>query len=309
MTESTEVPLDRLALGCEQLGGTDWGEVDAGAAMDAVRHAWEIGFRWFDTADVYGLGVSESRLSEALGSARHEAGILTKFGVRWEPSADGRATTWRDSSPAYLRGALDASLRRLDIDCIPIYLVHWPAQDSSLEDTIAALEQEQQAGRIGRFGVSNHRGDLLDSALSGNASVVELPLNLVDRSARSSMNAAKASGADVWAYGVLAQGLLTGRYGAHSRFPSSDRRSRLSHFSADSWRRNSELLRRVANLADRCGSDPVQVAVQWVLAQPYVTRAIVGARSRAQVNGLAAGLCASLPADDLAALVSDQEIS
>lgn len=299
--------LDRVALGCEQLGGTDWGDVDGQAAIDAVRRAWDLGVRWFDTADVYGLGLSETRLREALGAARHEAGILTKFGVRWRPSAEGRAVTWRDADPAYLHVALEASLRRLGLERIPLYLVHWPADDMSLDDTVAALEEERTAGRIACYGVSNHRGDLLERALGDGADVVELPLSLVDGSAADSMRSAAAAGADVWAYGVLAQGLLSGRYDRRSAFPETDRRSRLPHFTDSAWRRNAGVVEAVTALAERCGATPAQVALRWVLARAYVTRAIVGVRSPEQVDDIVSGLSVTLPADELDVLPDPEE--
>ena len=102
-----------LSLGCEALGGTDWGDTNFKELRSAVKCAWEMGIRTFDTADVYGLGEGEEQLSKALGADRQNATIVTKVGLRWEGRAGSvRAKISRDSSPLYIRSAVEASLRR-----------------------------------------------------------------------------------------------------------------------------------------------------------------------------------------------------
>lgn len=302
--------VSRLGLGCEPLGGTDWGSVDARQAAAAVGRALDLGITLFDTADVYGLGRSEERLSEALGRRRHEVVIVSKFGVAWDSDeGGGRAKTRRDCSPAHVRAALEASLRRLRLERVPVYLIHWPDPATPVAETMAALLQCQSEGKIGVIGVSNFPAALMAEARrSGPVTAIEVSYSLIDRAAeRELLPNARAARAGVIAYGTLAQGLLGGRYGPDSRFGDDDRRHRLAHFAPDAWPRNRELLGRLERTARETGHGVAEVAIRWVLEHPSVTCAIVGARSPDQVeaNARALGwrldrgsrqfLCASAP--------------
>ena len=121
-----------------------------------------MGVNLFDTADVYGLGHSEELLAETLGSRRKEVVLCSKFGVKWDNS--GR--TLMDVSPAYLRKALEASLRRLRVDCIPLYYIHWPDGVTPLSETVAELERARGEGKIRWIGVSNFSPAQLREAAS-----------------------------------------------------------------------------------------------------------------------------------------------
>src|ERR1035438_3561954 len=123
----SDVGISRIGFGCEQLGGTDWGDVAPRSVANAVRRALELGVNFFDTADTYGLGTSERALASALGDDRHAVIIATKFGVNWKSDPNGgRAKTYFDCSPKRVEEALEGSLRRLRIERIPLYFVHWP---------------------------------------------------------------------------------------------------------------------------------------------------------------------------------------
>lgn len=112
--------VSRIVFGCEPLGGTDWGTVDLKMASRAVVRALDLGVNFFDTADVYGLGQSEKVLADALGVRRHDVIIATKFGVAWRDCGGDRAVTYRDSSPRRVTEAIEASLRRLRLESIPL---------------------------------------------------------------------------------------------------------------------------------------------------------------------------------------------
>lgn len=300
---SALAPRIPLGLGCELLGGTDWGHVDVDQAVAAVRCAWESGVEVFDTADAYGLGLSETRLSRALGDARHDATIISKFGVRWEDSS-GRSRTWRDNSPGYLTTALERSLRRLRLERIPVYLVHWPDGQTPVEDVLAALVEQVQRGKIGAFGLSNFdSGTVLASATAG-ASVTQFPLSLVQQDRRPDVVTCATRGISTVVYGVLAQGLLTGKYDRTTSFAANDRRHRLAHFTPDFMESHSVLLARLREVAQRLGAQCSEVALAWAIRQG-VDVALFGARSPDQVaSALRAAHLASEPepADLLGAL-------
>lgn len=283
----TDLVVSRLAFGCEPLGGVDWGQFDMRLAVQAVEDALDFGVNFFDTADVYGLGRSERILSAALRARRHDAIILSKFGVNWQASQDGgRARTFLDSSPRRVVEALEASLRRLRIDCIPLYLVHWPDPRTPIAATMDALVRCREAGKIEHIGVSNFPAPLIRTAhrLAGLA-LVELSYSLLGREAEKDVfPCCQELGISVLAYGVLGQGLLTGKYGPGARFGSNDRRSRLECFHGEHLAQNLKLVDRLRAVGRRYGKTPAQVAIRWVLDHPAVTAAIIGIKSSRQLE-------------------------
>lgn len=283
-----DLKVSKIIFGCESLGGTDWGKVDAAAVQAAVAHAWDRGVTAFDVADVYGLGRAEAALAEALGPRRHDAVIITKFGINWRAGKGGaRAETFKDASPAHAREAAEDSLRRLKIDTIPLYLVHWPDPRTPLEDTLGALEALKAAGKIRHYGLSNFpaAATAKPAGCSGPAAA-EFAYSLInDGPAEKSLLAAcRRQGTATLAYGVLAQGLLTGKYDVGATFAADDRRHRLGHFQQAAWDQNGPLLARLRQTAERYGKTMAQVAIRWVLDNPAVTCAIVGAKSTGQVD-------------------------
>ena len=276
-----------IVLGCEPLGGTDCGRVDLSEAIAAISHGLELGINAFDTADVYGLGQSEIVLSNALGSRRHDAVIISKFGVNWEnQEPGGRARTYRDSSPQHVRKALEGSLRRLRVDRIPVYVVHWPDPKTPITSTMEALMECREKGLIGNIGVSNFSAaQLTEAAAVAVPDVAEAQLSLLDRNTlREFAPSCVRLGVSLLAYGTLAQGLLTGKYETGIRFEADDRRSRLPHFAPARMEQSAPLLEAIAERARQLNCTMAQVAIRWVLDQPGVTAAIVAAKSPSQVQ-------------------------
>ena len=286
--------LSPLALGCELLGGTDWGDVDLAEARKAVERALELGITVFDTADVYGLGRSEKELSRALGPRRHDVVIVTKGGVRWErgSSAGTRAPTSFDSSPGYLRGALEASLHRLRVEAIPLYLVHWPDPHTPLEATLDELERAREAGKILSYGLSNFRCETISKWVARvPCAAVQCSYSLIDRvETEAAFAEARRHRVATLAYGALAQGLLTGAYDRTTEFDETDRRHQMPHFSKAAWTRNERLLRALREVAASYGRSVAQVALQWVLGSALVDTVVVGARRPGQVEANVASL-------------------
>jgi len=282
--------VSRIAVGCEQLGGTDWGVYDREETIRAVARAADLGINAFDTADVYSLGESERSLARALGPKRHDMFIVTKGGVRWElPPGQKRAKTSFDLGPAYLRQAVEDSLRRLDIDSIPLYLLHAPDRHVPLEESLEAVVGLKEAGKIRAFGLSNSSfADVRRADELAGIAAVELRYNLIERAAEVDLFPwCKERGIGVFTYGPLAEGLLAGKYSAASRFDSSDRRSRLPHFQGDALRRNLQVVERVKRLAADHSKTAAQIAVNWVLSRDAVTSAVVGVKNVSQLEEVA----------------------
>ena len=281
------VSISPIAIGCEQLGGTDWGDYDRSETLRAVARAADFGINVFDTADVYSLGESERALAKALGPRRHEAFIVTKGGVRWELApGQKRASTSFDLSPAYLRRAVEDSLRRLEIDSIPLYLLHAPDRNVPLAESFDAVMELKAAGKIRAIGVSNFPIEEIRRAEELAAiAAVELRYNLLERGPESEILPwCRERGIGILAYGPLAEGLLAGKYSECSRFDAGDRRSRLPHFQGEALRRNLVRVERVKQLAAEHSKTPAQIAVNWVLSRDAVTTAIVGVKNTKQLE-------------------------
>ena len=292
--------VSRVAFGCEPLGGTDWGSFDIREVMTAVGAAVDTGINLFDTADVYGLGLSEERLAQALGENRKKVFIASKCGVAWlEKGHTRRAATSLDASARHIYQALDSSLRRLKLDCVPLYFVHWPDPKTPLDETLEALDRCRQAGKLRHIGLSNFPLEMIRKAAAITAiTAVELQYNLISREAEAEvLPYCREAGIGVLAYGVLRQGLLSGKYNETASFDSSDRRSRLPHCSPANLARLGETVQRLRDAAAAIGKSAVQLGIRWALENPAVCSAIAGAKSSLQIRESAgAGDWAGLPA-------------
>jgi aryl-alcohol dehydrogenase-like predicted oxidoreductase len=278
--------VSRICFGCEQLGGTDWGQIDEAATSRAVQAAFALGVNCFDTAAVYGLGASERRLSEALGDDRHRATIATKVGYGWESGGGTRARTRLDGRPLALRNQIEESLRRLRLERISLCYLHRPDPAVPIERSIEVLEAARVAGQIEEVGCSNVSLEELRRVCAvARIAAVQLSLSLIDwRGSEDVLTYCHDRGIAVFAYGPLAQGLLTGKYTPGVEFPVTDRRHRLSAFRGEELEKNLAIGDRVAKVASERGRTGAQCAIRWVLDHPSVTCAVVGTKSLAQLE-------------------------
>jgi aryl-alcohol dehydrogenase-like predicted oxidoreductase len=298
---NTDLRVSRVGFGAEPLGGTDWGSVNVSEAVAAVARARDLGITLYDTADVYGLGRSEELLSKGLGAYRHEVVIVTKFGVSWRASdSGGRAKTFFDASRTRVIEALEGSLRRLRVDCIPLYLIHWPDNKTPIGETLEALQQCREAGKIRYVGVSNFPPPLIREAHRYQSlAAVECQHNLIDRSAELDiLPCCRELNISVLSYGPLAQGLLTGRHSKQATFPENDRRHRLPHFQTAALEKNILAVSRMKSISDRYGRSLPQMAIRWALDTPGISCTIVGAKRPSQVEDNAGAAGWQLTADD-----------
>jgi aryl-alcohol dehydrogenase-like predicted oxidoreductase len=281
------VGVSKICFGCEALGGVDWGEVNIDAIAEAVDGAIDFGINFFDTADVYGLGLSESRLSEILGSRRHDVVIATKGGVTWQHSASGgRATIRRDSSPEHLSGAVEASLRRLRLERLPVYFIHWPDPNTDIRTTFEFLAKLQDSGKIGFIGCSNfNAGQVRLACEVADVTLLQLPVNILLEDLEPEMcQVIHDKNIGVVAYNVLANGLLTGKYGLDARFPKSDRRSRLPLFQGGAYRQAIQQVSEISELARTEGLTCAQYSIAKVVRRADVMSAILGIKNRKQME-------------------------
>lgn len=281
------IPSDQnIVVGCEQLGGTDWGEFDPKEVERAIDSAWSRNIRTFDTADVYGLGESERRLSKVLGGRRHEAFIISKGGVRWWNDGAGRARTTKDNTPAYLRSAIEDSLRRLAVETIPLYFIHWPDGETPLELVFETLLKAREEGKIQSVGLSNFScSDMEMARHEFGLDAVQLSFNLLEAEAqRHALTRLGALNLRRFGYAPLAQGLLAGKFSAATRFAANDRRHRLPHFAADQWGRNLRVLNRLSEVAAETGRSTSEVVLRWTMQTGLIDHMIVGVKNSDQIE-------------------------
>jgi aryl-alcohol dehydrogenase-like predicted oxidoreductase len=280
----TGLEVSPIAFGTWQLGG-DWGAVEEQQSIDAIRSARALGVNLFDTAQGYGFGASEELLGRALRDDldhhRDEIVLATKGGLRM--TDDGLK---RDSSPEWLRSGVEASLRALSVDQIDVYQVHWPDPNVPFSETAGALQELVEEGKIRHVGVSNFDAvQMADFAETRPVETLQPPYDLFRRDSDRDLPYCASHDIGVLAYGPLAHGLLTGTIDEHTQFPPGDWRRTAPFFKGDGYRKDIEVVRELADLAETdLGISVSQLAIAWVLANPAVQVAIVGARSRGHIE-------------------------
>jgi len=297
---TTGMELSRVGLGSWAIGGGDWsfawGPQDDASSIATIRHAVDSGVNWIDTAAVYGLGHSEEVVARALRGIRDadRPFVFTKGGLIWNP-ADRRQRAVRLGTPEALRSGVEGSLRRLGVDRIDLFQMHWPAEDgTSLEDYWAVFAELRDEGKVRAIGLSNHpRSALVRAERIVHVDSLQPPFSAIRSGIVRDgvLDWCAAHGTGVIAYSPMGSGLLTGAF----------TRERVAALPEDDWRRSSPdfgdrldrnlaVAEAIARVAARHGVAPAAAAAAWTLGFPGVTGAIVGARAPEQVDDwIAAG--------------------
>ena len=285
---NSDLDITPVGFGAWAIGGSGWefgwGEQDDKASVAAIHRALELGVNWIDTAAVYGMGHSEEVVAFALRTwLGPRPYVFTKCGLRW----DERGYVRRDLRTASIRRECEDSLRRLNVDAIDLYQIHWPTED--LEEGWSAMAQLQKEGKVRWIGVSNFNVEELRRAQAiAPITSLQPPYSLVRREVEQEvLPYCRSNGLGVIVYSPMASGLLTGamtRERAGS-LPDSDWRSRDIEFHEPRLSKNLALVERLGVVGERVQRPPGQVAIAWVLRNPAVTGASVGARNAEQVEG------------------------
>jgi hypothetical protein len=286
----TDVKASALGFGCWEIGGT-YGRIDEAQFGRAVAQAIDSGITCFDTAEAYGMGLSEEALARALGPHRNDVVITTKFGVGYEEMPNRR-----DSSRQRILASIDNSLRRLRTDRVDIYLVHWPDPNTPLDETVQALDDIVRQGKVRYIGVSNFRLAQIEAWMRlRRIDVVQYAWNLFDRRMQAEIFPyCAAQQIAVMAYGSLAYGMLSGAFHAGMSFDEDDWRSRGGNlgslnlfrtlFGPAHFPRNLAAVEELKPLAAKYGKSLPQLALRWTLSNPVVGTALVGFRAPAEVS-------------------------
>ena len=286
--------LSTVGFGSWAVGGPwkfGWGPVDDDESVAAIRYAVERGVNWVDTAAVYGLGHSEEVVGRAVEPYRvgEELFVFTKCGRRWAGLPEG--VIGNDLRPASIRQECEDSLRRLGVERIDLFQVHWPdlTTGTPLEESWGTMGTLVDEGKARWIGVSNFDVEQLERCEAiRHVDSVQPPLSLLARGARTNVVAWAADhGVGVLVYSPMGSGMLTGAFDAEriARLDPEDWRRDSPLFSEPLLSRNLALVERLRPLAEQLGTTLAALAVAWTLAQPGVTAAIVGARLPRHIDG------------------------
>lgn len=292
---NSDLHLTALGIGAWAMGGAGWAfawsDQDDTQSIRAIHAALDSGMNWIDTAAVYGLGHSEEVVAKALETySGPRPFVFTKCARHWNQDRQIIKVLKRDS----VRKECEDSLRRLRVDTIDLYQIHWPEPEEDIEEGWETLARLKEEGKVRWIGVSNFNAAQM-ARIAPIAPITSLqpPYSLIRREIETEvLPYTQAHGIGVLAYSPMGSGMLTG----------SMTRERIAHFPEDDWRKRSPMFQEpllsrnlaiaaeVGRIAKNLGWSPTEVALAWTLAHPGVTAAIVGVRSAEQVAGVAGAL-------------------
>jgi aryl-alcohol dehydrogenase-like predicted oxidoreductase len=290
---NSDLHITAVGYGAWAIGGSGWqfawGAQDDRDSIAAIHRSLDLGVNWIDTAAVYGAGHSEEVVGLALKTWKGgKPYVFTKCGRL----LDEKGNVYSDLSPASLRREVEASLRRLSVDVIDLYQVHWPPNpdSSELETGWATLAELKREGKVRWIGVSNFNVSQMERAEAiSPITSLQPPYSLIRREVeKETLPFCRKQNIGVIVYSPMASGLLTGAMTREraATLPADDWRSRNPEFREPKLSQNLALVERLRQVGKRYGRSPGEVAIAWTLHNPAVTGAIVGARNARQAEGV-----------------------
>lgn len=288
-------------LGCMGMSFA-YGTPDADESVATIARALDLGVTFFDTADTYGFGHNEELVGKALAPHRDEVVLATKFGIHLDENAPGGRGVRGDA--AYVRQACDASLGRLGTDHIDLYYQHRPDVTVPIEETVGAMAELVEAGKVRHLGLSEASADTLRRAAAVHPiAALQSEWSIFSRDIEADIvPACRELGIGLVPYSPLGRGMLTGTVGSLDELQDDDFRRTVPRFQGDNLGRNLELVEVVKETAAAHGVTPGQVALAWLAAQGDDVVTIPGTKRRTYLEENVGAVDVSLSADDLARL-------
>jgi aryl-alcohol dehydrogenase-like predicted oxidoreductase len=304
--------LTTVGFGAWAVGGPwvfGWGPQDDQESINAIRKALELGLNWIDTAAAYGFGHSEEVVCKALdGISREDVFIATKCGLL----PNGDQPPKRNLAPENIRKEVEASLKRLGTEFIDLYQFHWPDSDSGapVEESWTVMANLQKEGKVRFIGVSNFDVSLLERCEAvHHVDSCQPPYSLLNRSYEAEVLPwCLEHGVGVVAYSPMQSGLLTGAFDIN-RLAPDDWRRRGAHYKGEKLEKNLQFVEKIRPIAQKHDKTVGQLAVAWVLMNPAVTSAIVGARRPSQVEQNMGGMGWKLTAEEMSMIEDALEVT
>ncbi len=294
----SDVEITPIVFGAWAIGGWFWGGTDDADAISAIRTSIDLGITSIDTAPIYGFGHSEKIVGEAIkGYPRDQIQVLTKFGMRWDTDK-GKfyfESQKNDGSPVKIHKyagkesiimECEKSLKRLGIDYIDLYQIHWPDVTTPIEESFEAVEKLMQDGKVRAAGVSNYDVSQMKAAhavtpLASN----QVPYSMVLRDIEKEVVPyCIEENIGILAYSPLQRGLLTGKINANYEFKEGDHRPSQKYFQEPNLSRINRFLDEIRPTAEKYDATLAQLVINWTLQQPGISAALVGARNKAQME-------------------------
>jgi aryl-alcohol dehydrogenase-like predicted oxidoreductase len=287
---NTDMYITPIGFGSWAVGGGGyqfgWGPQDDEQSIAAINHALDLGINWIDTAAVYGLGHAEEVVARALEGRSRRPYIFTKCGRVWNERGEVTGNLKAQS----IRRECENSLRRLQIDVIDLYQIHWPDPDPEMEEGWATMAELKKEGKVRYIGVSNFNiSQMLRAMAIAPISSLQPPFSLIEPDIRKDiLPFCEKHNIGVIVYSPMASGLLTGSMSREriAKLPEDDWRRHNPQFHEPRLSRNLELVEKLNEIAFMHNITPGAVAIAWTLRHPGVTGAIVGARRPEQVDGI-----------------------
>ena len=285
--------LTTIGLGTWAMGGGGWkfgwGDQDDAASIRAIQAGLDAGVNWIDTAAIYGHGHAEVVVGRAIQGRRDQVIVATKCGRVWE---DGSREIGKSLRRASVFAEVDASLRRLRVEVIDLYQIHWPEPDEEVEEGWAAVADLVKMGKVRYGGVCNFNLEQLERAQAIHPiTSLQPPYSMLRREIEDHIVPwCRTRNVGILAYSPMQAGLLTGAFTAErvAALPADDWRPRSPWFQEPQLSANLSLVDRLRPIAARVGIGVAELALAWVLRLPEVTSAIAGARSPEQIRQTAA---------------------
>jgi aryl-alcohol dehydrogenase-like predicted oxidoreductase len=287
---NSDLYITPIGFGAWAIGGSGWefawGAQDDRESVAAIREALDNGVNWIDTAAVYGLGHSEEVVARALDGMGNRPYVFTKCSMVW----DEQRKIGRSLKAESIRRECEASLRRLKVDALDLYQVHWPMPDQEIEEGWATMAKLKEEGKVRNIGVSNFDVGQMQRALAiAPITSLQPRYSLIHREVeREILPFAEQENIGAIVYSPMASGLLTGAMTREriEQLPADDWRQNNADFQEPLLSRNLRLVRLLRAIGQHHGRSPGEVAIAWVLRNPAVTGAIVGARRPGQMKGV-----------------------
>ncbi len=298
----------RICMGCEQLGQYEWGNTNIDELKGAVLEALKCGINTFDVADCYGKGKAEEILGDVIGSVRKRTIIMSKFGVRWDN--DGKV--FYDNSPEYIEQAIQSSLRRLKVNYIDIYQLHWRNKETPILDVVKKMEELKRRKLIRAYGFCNVDDEDIAvlASLKANYSSIQMEYSLANRT-NEKMLLSISKKVTRLTYGSLGQGVLSGKYNSESVFLENDRRSRPEYvnFHGERFKNNLRIVEEMKKISAQKNKDCPSIAIRYILDTLPRSIVIVGCKNPQQVLSNCSSIGWRLTNNEIAQLKSVSEVN
>jgi aryl-alcohol dehydrogenase-like predicted oxidoreductase len=299
---NSDLHITPVGFGAWAIGGGNWqfawGAQDDNDSVVTIERAPDLGINWIDTAAIYGLGHSEEIVARALKNISRKPYVFTKCSMRWNEDR----SIYRSLKADSLRQELEDSLRRLRVDVIDLYQIHWPDPAADIEEGWEALTKFQQEGKVRYLGVSNFSVEQLKRVMKiAPVTSLQPPYSLLNRKVETEiLPFAQQNNIGVINYSPMASGLLTGKMTREriQKMPEDDWRRKAAQFNEPQLSRNLKLVELLGEIGKAHEVEPGVVAVAWTLHHTAITAAIVGARRPDQIDATIKGASFRLTEDE-----------